>query len=107
MGRLELDQSLLAILQSENIQNAEDHLYFQPPANIALKYPCIIYSRDNAYQGFANNKCYIGRTRYEIKVIDRNPDSVIPNKVSKLQYTSFNTHYIIDNLNHDVYSTYS
>lgn len=105
--RIKLHDALVQILQSENIGTVDDdHVYFQPSANIKMQYPCIVYSRDAKSEVFANNLLYIGKVRYSIKVIDRNPDSKIPNKVAKMPYTSFNTHYVVDNLNHDVYSTY-
>lgn len=82
------------------------NVYFQPPTNIKLEYPCIIYNRDLADTKFANDKPYTHKLRYAITIIDQNPDSEIPSKVALLPMSSFNRHYTVDNLNHDVYSVY-
>lgn len=83
-----------------------DNVYFQPPVNIRLEYPCIIYKRDNAHTIFADDKPYDIRTRYMVIVIDQDPDSEIPRKVASLPMSSFNRFYIAENLNHDVYSVF-
>lgn len=83
-----------------------DNVYFQPPINVRLVYPCIIYKRDNANTKFADDKPYDVRTRYMVTVIDRDPDSEIPKKVASLPMSSFNRFYITDDLNHDVYSVF-
>lgn len=102
--RLDLHDKLVAIIGSSNPK--ESRVYFQPPASKALAYPCIVYSRSGKDEKFANNKLYLGKQRYSITVIDINPDSLIPDKVSQLPLTGFDRHYTSDNLNHDVYFTY-
>lgn len=83
-----------------------EHVYFQPPVNVQLEYPCIIYRRDFATTFFANGKPYTYTTRYMVTVIDRNPDSDIPNKVAAMPMTLFNRFYTVDNLNHDVFNVF-
>lgn len=83
-----------------------DNVYFQPPQNHQIQYPCIIYKRDNADTKFADDKPYDIRTRYMVTVIDIDPDSEIPKKVASLPMSSFNRFYVVDNLNHDVYSVF-
>lgn len=39
-------------------------------------------------------------------VIDKNPDSIIADKVESLKMCSFDRHYTADNLNHFVYNLY-
>ncbi len=95
--RLELHQLLKEI--TENV-------YFQPPTNIQLDYPCIIYQRDNLDTKFADDSPYALKTRYAVTIIDRDPDSLIPGEVAKMPLSSFNRFYTADNLNHDVYSVY-
>ena len=102
--RLELQ----AVLQ-EVIGRRPDGLpnvYFQPPSTVRMNYPCIIYRRDQPKEVFANDEVYLGMTRYMVTVVDSNPDSVIPSKLSKLRYCSFSNHYAAENLNHDVYKLY-
>lgn len=82
------------------------NVYFQPPTNITLKYPCIVYKRDFADTKFADNAPYAHKKRYMVTVIDANPDSEIPDKVALLPMSVFNRFYTNNNLNHDVYSVY-
>ena len=82
------------------------NVYFQPPENVQLKYPCIIYHRDFAHTKFADDNPYDHTVRYAITVIDRDPDSEIPSKVAAMPMSLFNRFFTVDNLNHDVYNVY-
>lgn len=82
------------------------HVYFQPPANVQMQYPCIVYRRDTATTEFAANQPYRYSKRYQVTVIDRNPDSDIPDKVAALPMCTFNRFFVADNLNHDVFNVY-
>ena len=99
MTRVDLQYKLEEILGSRNV-------YFQPPSSLQLKYPCIVYTRDSIDQEYSNNSKYFLRKRYPITVIDSNPDSSILDKVLSLPYTSFDRHFVADNMNHDIYSIY-
>lgn len=90
----------------EILKGFTENVYFQPPTNVLLNYPCIIYKRDFAETQFADNIPYAHERRYMITVIDKNPDSEIPGKVATLPKSLFNRFYTVDNLNHDVYSVY-
>jgi hypothetical protein len=83
-----------------------DNVYFQPPTNLVMKYPCIVYERDSARTEFADDNPYKHLLRYAVTVIDRDPDSDIPSKVAAMRMSLFNRFYTADNLNHDVYSVY-
>ena len=71
-----------------------------------MKYPAIVYERDYAKMEYASNLPYLYAKRYEIMVIDRDPDSPIPDRVSKLPYCAFSRHFKAENLNHDVFNLY-
>lgn len=88
------------------LETFAEHVYFQPPTNIVLQYPCIIYKRDFAHTEFADDKPYNHKLRYMVTIIDRDPDSEIPDKVASLPMSLFNRFYTADNLNHDVYNVY-
>lgn len=98
-SRLELQTLLENILGSRNV-------YYQPPASVSMKYPAIIYSRDNIRNTFAGNRVYAQALAYSITVIDKNPDSEIVKKVSQLPMCTFDRHYVSDNLNHDVFTLF-
>jgi hypothetical protein len=98
--RLQLQSLLEDLLGSRNV-------YFQPPETVKLKFPCIIYGRGNlGVVQFADDKPYHNRVRYEVKVVDPNPDSPILEKIASLPMCSFERHYTINNLNHDIYNLY-
>lgn len=88
------------------LETFAEHVYFQPPTNIQLKYPCIIYNRDYADTKFADDIPYSNIKRYMVTVIDQNPDSDIPDKIASMPMTLFNRFYTADELNHDVYVVY-
>ena len=97
--RTDLHAILVNILGSKFV-------YFQPPENLKMKYPCIVYQRVTGDTQFADNIPYIIKKRYQITVIDSNPDSPIPDKVAQLPYCVFDRHFTSGNLNHDVYNLY-
>lgn len=82
------------------------HVYFQPPPNVTMQYPCIVYTRSYERSQFAANVPYIVTKRYTVTVIDRDPDSSIPNKVAALPMCSYERFFTADNLNHDVFNLY-
>ena len=81
-------------------------VYFQPPNNIQMQYPCIVYNRDYASTKFAGNFPYNYTKRYQVTVIDRNPDSELPDKVAAMPMCSYDRFFTADNLNHDVFTLY-
>lgn len=97
--RLDLQVLLEAILGSRNV-------YFQPPANVQMEYPAIVYHRDSAETLFAGNNAYRYTKRYQVTVIDRDPDSEIPDQVAELPMCTFSRAYAADNLNHSVFNLY-
>lgn len=97
--RLDLQELLITLLGSSNV-------YFQPPPNIIMQYPCIIYRRDDINIAHADNSPYKHKTRYQITVVDQDPDSVIHEKIGELPMCSYDRSYTAENLNHDVYNLY-
>ena len=83
-----------------------DNVYFQPPATIQLSYPCIIYKRDYESTEFADNGPYKRKKRYQVTVIDTDPDSALPDKVADLPLCVYDRFYTAEHLNHDVYNLF-
>jgi len=91
-------------LEFHNIlRTLADNVYFQPPENIQIQYPCIVYKRDTAITEFADNLPHMSSIGYEVTIIDRDPDSLILGKVSALPMCLFDRHFVADSLNHDVF----
>lgn len=98
-SREELQVVLENVLGSRNV-------YFQPPENLKLKYPCIIYELSDMRTVKADNIGYLKNKRYSVTVIDEDPDSEIPNAVLELPYCSFDRWFSTSDLNHWVFSLY-
>lgn len=98
-SRLELQTLLETVLGSKNV-------YYQPPPSVQMSYPAIVYSRSRIKNDAANNAVYNQHHWYKVSVIDKNPDSSIVDRMSKLPTCAFDQHYATDNLNHDVFSIY-
>jgi hypothetical protein len=97
--RLELQALLEGVLGSRNV-------YFQPPSNLSMQYPCIVYAHDAAKTEFAGNHPYSRTKRYQVTVIDRNPDTLIPDDVAQLPLSNLNRVFTADNLHHYVFNLY-
>ena len=88
------------------LKQIADNVYFQPPANVHLIYPCIIYERARANVNFAGNNPYKYMKRYKITVISGNPDDLIADEIAQLPLCTHDTFFTADNLNHDVFTIY-
>ncbi len=95
-SRLDLQNLLEFVLGSRNV-------YYQPPESVKIKYPAIIYRRNDIDNNFADDIVYMQNHTYQIIVIDADPDSEIVDRVSKLPMCRYDRHYTSDNLNHDIF----
>ena len=97
--RLKLQEILEQILGSRNV-------YFQPPSNIKMKFPAIVYQLNSADTQFADNYPYIYKKRYQVTVIDRDPDSEIPDKVALLPMCILDRPFTSEGLHHWSFNLY-
>ncbi len=98
--RLELQQILKEIA-------GDGKVYFQPPEDIKLEFPCIIYERDDIRLEFADNVLYRNKTRYQVTVVTENSDDdEMHGRILMLPLCSYSRFYKADHLNHDVYNLY-
>jgi len=97
--RKQLNDLLKGLLGSSNV-------YFQPPDNMTMQYPCIVYERDNASVKHADDMPYNHVQRYQVTLIDQNPDSEVFEKLKALPLCAFSRHFATSGLNHDVFVIY-
>lgn len=97
--REDLDALLCGTLGSDNV-------YFQPPENLRLKYPCIIYSLSGFYERHANNRTYHRRREYSMLYITRDPDDAMIEALADLEYCALGKPYTADDLHHYPYTIY-
>jgi hypothetical protein len=93
--RLSLHSLLQNLLGSNNV-------YYQPPENLKMEYPCIRYSRSEIRDIYGDDMKYISRNVYDLVVISKKPDNPVIDKLLSLPYSEFDRHYVSDNLNHDI-----
>lgn len=98
-SRLDLQSKLEEILRSRNV-------YFQPPATVKMKYPAIVYQRDDFYTLFADDMTYHSRICYTLTLIGASPESPLINDILKLPMCRYMRFYTADNLNHDQFRLY-
>lgn len=88
------------------LHSCADNVYFQPPENLKLKYPCVIYELEKIEAIYANDSPYIATDRYSLTVIDRDPESAVTRKIALLPMCRHERHFVSDNLHHDVFTIY-
>ena len=101
--RLRLDKLLRSIVKE---RCGEENVYYQPPANLKMKYPCIRYERSRIRNIAADNRVYSQRIFYDIPVIDPQPDSEMTVNLAQLPRISHEQNFTADGLHHDVFSIY-
>lgn len=101
--RLKLDALLRKAMKDVS---GVENVYFQPPENLLLKYPAIVYSRSDIRNRPADDMVYSQFTFYDLTVIDKNPDSLLVYAVASLPRCKFGRHYKSDNLNHDTFTIF-
>lgn len=97
-SRIELDEVLRKITPN---------VYFDPPEDEYMDYPCIRYSLGGFDNTYANDKVYQQKRAYKLVAIDEDPDSNIPILISRLEgCKKESTHYVTDGLHHDTFTLY-
>lgn len=101
-NRTELRDFLRGVLGSAYSNN----VYFQPPENIKLSYPCIIYKLDDYPIVKADNKSYLIHKKYSIELIMKLPDEdeEYYKKILNKETAAFDRVFINDNLYHYVFT---
>ena len=89
--RLELHQILQDILPGGQI-------YFQPPENFKLTYPCIIYKLADINSTRADDIKYLKHKRYDVTLIHTDPDNTVYDTINELPYCDFDRVFVNDNL---------
>lgn len=83
-------------------------VYFEPPTGKRLEFPCIVYSKINKSNEYADNLAYIKHDVYSITVISSDPDDEIPDRLEEAFQFHLSLNRIFDNddLTHHVYTLY-
>lgn len=90
----------------ESLLGPRVSVYFQPPANVHLKYPALVYARDKYSPHFADDIAYDRRWRYSLTYITKDPDDENVEKLLEIPYSAHDKHFVSDLLHHDTYTIY-
>lgn len=97
--RKELQALLEELRENKNV-------YFQPPENFKMKYPCIVYKRRPIRNTHADNGVYRQLDGWEITNISQDPLDPCVRKLSRLPTCRPDRNFVSDNLNHSVFELY-
>lgn len=101
--RHELHDEIVALATEFGVKK----VLFQPPPNVQMVYPAIVYSKKSTYTTNADNKVYTSDRFYQVTVIDGDPDTpLIDALLNKFQMIKHVNNFVESNLYHDVFDLY-
>lgn len=99
-------RSTISVKLNEIMTEVSGKVYFQPPENLKLEYPCLVYELEAVNIKFADNGPYSLWDRYQVTFLRHDPDSPVIRKLLSLPHSSFSRHFATSGLNHDVFVIY-
>lgn len=98
-NQIELQTLLENIMGSRNV-------YFQPPTNLMMNYPCIVYHLDYSDNDYADNGPYRRQWRYLVTLVAHDPNHPAREVLADLPMCRFSRFYTLNNLNHTAFNLY-
>lgn len=97
--RLQLQELLSKI-------NGVKNVYFNPPTNTRMEYPCIRFSLAGRPAEYADNRRYVTHESYTVTFITRDPATApkVLEQIEEIPLTEFDRPYVADGLYHYVYT---
>lgn len=91
----------------QEIMGPNNKVYFQPPENLKLSYPCIVYERNDALLRHADNFGYFKAKRYSVTLITKSADNdEYIDKILELPMCNFEREFKNDGLVHELFNIY-
>ena len=91
----------------DKLKTVVPNVYFQPPESVKLSYPCVVYSVSSIDHQYADNKTYIGKRRYQVTLITKDPaDDRVDKIIDLFELCRFDRFFTSNNLNHNVFIIY-
>lgn len=95
-SRLRFHEDLNALFTSP-----KPGLYFNPPSNVRITYPAVVYSFRGTNDMFGDGIRYLQYLIFDVVVITNDPDSELPFLVlNGFHYSRMGIPYVKDNLYH-------
>ena len=98
------DQRVSLQRKLESLGDITHKVYYQPPDDITIEYPCIIYERSNIKNTSADDTVYQQTYSYNIIVAEKSPVSALVEEVSKLTGIRFLNHYVRNKIIYDSFT---
>lgn len=100
LKRVDIQEKFKFLLGSNNV-------YYQPPANLKMKYPAIVYSLDGLDVKHFDNKRLINKNCFSVTHIYRNEsENLVETMLKNFEYISFDNRSIVDGIYNDHYTIY-
>lgn len=100
MKRPEFNALLQDILGAKNV-------YYQPPAELKMKYPCIRYESSNLDVKRADNHGYRVTRSYTVLYISKTQDEDVILRLARLPMSRHDRSYKASGLYHEVFTIYA
>lgn len=82
-------------------------VWYQPPENTKLKYPCIVFENSTGLSQFADNKPYLKTKRYTVTLMTRTADNdFYKDKLMDLPMCTFDREFRNDGIVNTVFNMY-
>ena len=90
------------------LQQAVKHnrVYFQPPENLKMGSPAVVFPVSKIEIDHASEVPYKGAKEYSVTLITKDPEPDVIDEILKIPYSSLDTTYISDGMNHFVFTVY-
>ncbi len=84
-------------------------LYYRPPGNLKLTYPCVVYEPKATEPSYSNNATYVVGTRFQVTILSDLPGYGNSRNIFDLPnqggvVISGNQSYVTSNIVHDVFT---
>ena len=100
LKRVDIQEKFKFLLGSNNV-------YYQPPANLKMKYPAIVYSLDGLDVKRFDNTKLINKNCFSVTHIYRNEsENLVETMLKNFEYISFDNRSIVDGIYNDHYTIY-
>lgn len=104
--RMGLHETLCGVMTRFFGEDSRKRVYFQPPEDLKIEYPCMIYHLSEIRTVHAGNLPYAAAWKYSVTFITRDPDSPVPGEMAALPLCKFDRYFTNDNLHHYVFIIY-
>jgi len=82
-------------------------VYYQPPENLKMSYPCIVFENSNALTQFADNKPYVATKRYSVTLMCKTANNdQYKDKLLMLPMCTFDREFKTNGIVHSVFNIY-